>query len=194
VIAASITDAGAHQKIPMPKMKPAIIGLTIPVPEMKPVLESQIPDGNTAPVIVAVEIEKLVPVVKVAKATNQEFCLAQNIYFEARNQTVEGMEAVALVTLNRVASKSYPNTICKVVWQKKQFSWTHDGKSDTPRERLAWKIAKDVAASVLVNYDTTGYDFTGGAMWYHAKYVTPSWGKSLNQTATIGDHIFYVKG
>ena len=42
-------------------------------------------------------------------------CLALNIYFEARDQTVKGQMAVALVTINRVTSKRFPNTICKVV-------------------------------------------------------------------------------
>ncbi len=179
-IAVSISDAGAHQKsvqppLPMmPRMKPAVV---------------QIPDGNAA-ILVAVEVEDSTP----SLSDKQKYCLAQNIYFEARSETVQGMEAVALVTLNRVASKSYPSTICEVVWQRKQFSWTHDGKSDTPRERLAWKIAQTVAASVLANYGATDYDFTKGALWYHATYVSPTWHKALTQTAIIGAHIFYGKG
>ena len=44
-------------------------------------------------------------------------CLAQNIYFEARSEPVAGMLAVGHVVLNRVASKRFPNTICKVVRQ-----------------------------------------------------------------------------
>ena len=39
-------------------------------------------------------------------------CLAQNIYFEARDQTTKGQIAVALVTINRVESKRFPNSIC----------------------------------------------------------------------------------
>ena len=185
VIALTVTSADAHQKPVQPDLPM--------MPRMKP---AQIPDGNAAPMVVAVAIEKMFPVAvaKVAKPTNQEYCLAQNVYFEARSETVEGMTAVALVTLNRVASKSYPKTICEVVWQRKQFSWTHDGKSDTPFEKLAWKIAKDVAASVLANYDTTGYDFTDGALWYHATYAKPYWRTTYTQTATIGAHIFYAKG
>jgi len=54
-------------------------------------------------------------------------CLADNIYFEARNESVKGQVAVASVTKNRVKSKHYPNTICKVVWEHRQFSWTLDG-------------------------------------------------------------------
>ena len=42
-------------------------------------------------------------------------CLAQNIYFESRDQKLKGQLGVALVTINRVKSKRFPNTFCKVV-------------------------------------------------------------------------------
>ena len=44
-------------------------------------------------------------------------CLARNIYFEARGESIEGQEAVALVTLNRVMDENYPDTVCEVVHQ-----------------------------------------------------------------------------
>ena len=42
----------------------------------------------------------------------QVSCMADNIYFEARNQGTAGWSAVASVTLNRVKDKRYPNTVC----------------------------------------------------------------------------------
>ena len=47
----------------------------------------------------------------------QAKCLADNMYFEARNQGTAGIIAVSNVVLNRVKSKDYPNTICEVVRQ-----------------------------------------------------------------------------
>ena len=44
-------------------------------------------------------------------------CLALNIYHEARNQPFMGKLAVGFVTLNRVKSDNFPNTICEVVKQ-----------------------------------------------------------------------------
>src|SRR5210317_144981 len=67
-------------------------------------------------------------------AKDDMYCLQQNIYFEARNQSINGQIAVAWVTLHRVDDPRYPNTICEVVWQRKQFSWTHDGKSGKPNK------------------------------------------------------------
>ena len=75
--------------------------------------------------------------------SNEINCLALNLYFEARDQDKEGQIAVGLVTINRVLSKHYPNSICDVVWQQNknkkgnliaQFSWTLDGMHDSPLE------------------------------------------------------------
>ena len=82
-------------------------------------------------------------------------CLALNVYFEARSEPMIAQFAVAQVTMNRVASEKYPDNVCDVVWQKKQFSWTHDGKSDKPKEAKAWEVAQWVAKVVLEDEDRT---------------------------------------
>lgn len=116
-------------------------------------------------------------------------CLAKNIYFEANNQSYLGQQAVAFVTLNRVKSDLYPNNICDVVWQPKQFSWTIDGKLNTPRNMRKFSIAIAAAAYVYSNY---GYikDPTEGAIMYHTVYVRPWWHDYYTPTVIIGDHIF----
>ena len=57
-------------------------------------------------------------------SSKERDCLAANIYYEARGESVKAQKAVAHVTLNRVKSKQYPKTVCAVVLQNKQFSWT----------------------------------------------------------------------
>ena len=42
-------------------------------------------------------------------------CLAMNVYHEARNESLAGKVAVILVTVNRVADKRFPKSICEVV-------------------------------------------------------------------------------
>lgn len=129
-------------------------------------------------------------------------CLAQNIYFEANNQKQKGQIAVALVTLNRVMSSYYPNNICDVVWQKKQnpktkkmvaqFSWTMDGKPDTPTNKKQWERANRIAQAMLAERTLTSFhDFTHGSTHYHADYVSPFWTKHFTQTVALGDHKFY---
>lgn len=118
-------------------------------------------------------------------------CLSMNIFFEARNQSLAGQVAVAQITMNRVASPDYPDTVCGVVNQYKQFSWYWDGKSDVPQEKAAWDRAQMVAIGVLAgsgHADLMDVNITH----YHAVYVQPYWTKSMQLVAKIDDHIFYL--
>lgn len=116
-------------------------------------------------------------------------CLADNIYFEALIETEAGQIAVGNVTMNRVNSKHFPNTVCDVVWERKQFSWTHDGKSDVPKDKEGYKRVYKVAEMV---YDGTVSDITEGSTFYHADYVNPSWNKVMTRVGQIDTHIFYT--
>ena len=46
-------------------------------------------------------------------------CLAENVYYEARGESAAGQQAIAEVTLNRVASGQFPDTICAVVHEQR---------------------------------------------------------------------------
>jgi spore germination cell wall hydrolase CwlJ-like protein len=129
-------------------------------------------------------------------------CLAQNIYFEAGHEPHMGKVAVGLVTINRVKSPMYPDSICEVVWQVgkssktgksvAQFSWTRDGKPDRPRNMTAWGEALELARDMIGDADLNEYeDFTKGATHYHATYVKPYWRHKYERVAKIGLHIFY---
>ena len=54
------------------------------------------------------------------------FCLALNVYHEAKNQSLIGQIAVAQVTMNRVRDDRYPSTVCEVVKQGPTYSWKPD--------------------------------------------------------------------
>jgi len=62
--------------------------------------------------------------IQAAKLDQETHCLAQNVYHEARGESWHGKMAVALVTLNRTEHWRFPKTICKVVYQPGQFTWT----------------------------------------------------------------------
>ena len=71
----------------------------------------------------------------------QATCLAENVYFEARNQGTAGWSAVISVTLNRVKDKRFPNTICEVVKQgPTRESWKTRGKKVAENERKYFPI------------------------------------------------------
>lgn len=117
-------------------------------------------------------------------------CLALNVYWESRDQDLAGQVAVAQVTMNRVASPDYPNDVCGVVYENKQFSWYWDGKSDVPTEERAWDRAQMVAMGVLAgsgHAELMDVNITH----YHAVYVQPYWAPTMTLVARIDDHIFY---
>ncbi len=99
--------------------------------------------------------------------------------------------------MHRVKSRRYPNTICNVVWQRRQFSWTHDGRSDRPTDRRAWKRAQLIADFIVNKYWTlptqsrSAIDITNGALHYYAPgLANPYWAKVKIVTREIGGHVF----
>ena len=155
-------------------------------------------------------------IAKVPNSGHQQIvCLAENIYFEARAESMEGKAGVANVTRNRVNDARWPSTYCEVVqqgpvresWKTKknpdladedrvyyprkhrcQFSWYCDGKSDKPKDNMSWIVAQVVAYNTLYGYHK---DNTHGATHYHATYVNPWWRKHYDKTVAHGSHIFY---
>ena len=134
-------------------------------------------------------------------------CLAVNIYHEARGESKEGKLAVAFVTLNRVKSNAYPDTVCGVVYQghhkpswrdngmmvpirhRCQFSWYCDGKPDMVQDFKSYEKIIDLAIDVWYN---RYQDITDGSLFYHADYVEPHWARHMAKTVQIDNHIFYT--
>lgn len=134
-------------------------------------------------------------------------CLAKNIYFEARGENAMGQFAVAAVTLNRVESDKFPDSICGVVYQARmrpswkdpnklipsrhrcQFSWYCDGKPDEIDDLKAYEKAIQIA-----NISIKGAikDVTSGSLFYHNHNVDPHWNDEMLLTANIGKHKFYI--
>lgn len=133
------------------------------------------------------------------KAKQQVECLAQNIYFESGHESEEGQIAVGMVTMNRVKSGIFPDTICGVVKQKIQstcqFSWFCEGKFDvkslTHFNHSLYNSVRELAVYVYANHDKIE-DPSKGALFYHADYVHPHW-KNVTYLTQIGRHKFYDK-
>ena len=78
------------------------------------------------------------------------FCLAKNIFHEARGEPTIGKYAVAQITLNRVESLKYPNNICSVVLDRYQFSWANQKSQHWTRPQgQNWEESYRVALNVL---------------------------------------------
>jgi spore germination cell wall hydrolase CwlJ-like protein len=123
-------------------------------------------------------------------------CLATAIYFEARGEPVRGQIAVGQVIMNRVRSPMFPETICGVVYQGQmhpgcQFSFTCDGRTDTPHNDEQWSLAQSIAKKITAG--DLWLPEVGYSTYYHANYVSPAWVGEMSKIDKIGRHIFYKK-
>lgn len=117
--------------------------------------------------------------------------LALNMYHEARGEGPDGMLMVAEVTMNRVASTRYPNTICDVVYQRSQFSWVRTKRDHTPTDRELWTLSLSLAQDILdENIDLFN---TGATHFINPRRLTriPNWVSQYSYVGTIGNHDFY---
>ena len=142
----------------------------------------------------------------------QAYCLAENVYYESRNEDIQGQFAVASVTLNRTNDPRFPKTVCDVVkFQAKDyyskrlvcaFSWYCErdkrGKEIPVRNKDGtinqyvvdqFQVAAIVAIKVLSGEVE---DNTHGATHFHNPHTShPAWRKQLQRTVIIGNHTFY---
>lgn len=126
--------------------------------------------------------------------TSALLCLALNIYHEAGIDPIEGQMAVGFVTLNRAYKKE--KSLCDVVLEPKQFSWTNNALDSKGRIKkkfipygIAWTRAKQVSKLLL---SAKAKDFTYGATHYYADYINkPYWAYSMSYKGRWGTHHFY---
>lgn len=96
---------------------------------------------------------------------------------EARGESFEGQAAVAEVIYNRCINRG--QSVEQVIWADKQFAYPYGGE-----------ISQDTKEAVAAVFD---YEILslGGAEYFHADYVTPSWAEDFEEVCHIGGHIFY---
>jgi N-acetylmuramoyl-L-alanine amidase len=117
-------------------------------------------------------------------------CLTDNIYFEARHAdaTIDEWTAITKVVMNRIKIDRFPSTICEVVYDKYQFSWTKNAMSVTEYDR--YMLANMFVKDFLRNYKPDSRaNLTYDHYYAHAK-VKPKWASASFKTAVIGRHTF----
>jgi spore germination cell wall hydrolase CwlJ-like protein len=124
---------------------------------------------------------------KIPNSMHQEMiCLAENIYFEARAEGMDGKAAVANVTRNRVESEQFPNTYCGVVYQGPvRESWkTKKQKDLADSERVYYPIKNRCQFSwycdgekdmIWANYERTGKEIKLNADAWRASVDVAIW-------------------
>ena len=149
---------------------------------------------------------------------DETYCMAQNIYYEARGESLKGKQAVGNVVLNRVAHPKYPDTVCGVVYEARlwkgkvirdmcQFAWYCDGLKDDPQlfylaqprkgkviepNMRDWQTSMQVAIKLQ---ERKWYrDPTRGATHYYNHNIsTPSWSTVYPVTIVVENHTFLFR-
>lgn len=123
-------------------------------------------------------------------------CLQKNIFFEARNQEPIGMAMVGIVTLQRTKMPQYPSTICGVVYQRWQFSWTAEKKHDINMknaiEANAWRQSGEIARNLVKHANKLDVIYKDVA-YYHKTTIYPKWANTMQREFVLQDHVFYSK-
>ena len=114
--------------------------------------------------------------------TESEQCHVENIYHEARGEGWEGWALVKATAENRVDDSRWPSTVCGVVYQPKQFSWTINPNEVTDTD--SWnRIVAFVKEGSHSNFR--------GSTHYHTTSINPWWAKSYEYLGTVGHHKYY---
>lgn len=125
-------------------------------------------------------------VVAVTRPTDSVLCLAQTLFFEANTEPEDGQEAVAATVFNRMASHQYPSSLCGVVYQPFQFSWTMD--TDTWTRRPPSRFFAMARTFLQQRYVLQSLY---PATHFHRDDVSPKWADSLTYVGQFGAHKFY---
>jgi spore germination cell wall hydrolase CwlJ-like protein len=114
-------------------------------------------------------------------------CLAGAVYFESKGESLAGQLAVARVVLARTKSGRFPSSICGVVYQPSQFSFVR-GRA-MPRIDTGSQHWRNAVAISKIALDGSWKSPVEGALFFHARYVSPGW--KLKRIGTIDNHVFY---
>jgi spore germination cell wall hydrolase CwlJ-like protein len=117
------------------------------------------------------------------------------LYYEARGEGRQGQQAIAEVVFHRMNTGNYGHSICAVVYEGAghpgcQFTFTCNGELTRAKQEDAWRESERLAAQILTG-EVALHNATGGATNFHAVSVSPDWADGMNETAQIGNHIFY---
>lgn len=163
------------------------------------VAEPVLPTKPTQPSVYqpSVQIQTIKPEVSSFDAL-EIACGAFLIYGEARNQSLVGKRAVMEVGLNRRDNKYYPDTLCEVVFQPKQFSFANAGDPNRPKTFAAFLKGNDehTASARIIAYHAyyrPASERIVHGLHYHTNAVKPAWIGSMPKTGrtNIDDHIFH---
>lgn len=159
---------------------------------------------------------------KYSNYNKQKSCLIRNVFYEGPRY-FNGMEdksvykdynkiqllehivkeriKIVNVTMNRVESDLYPDSLCEVIYQYKQFSWTLQKDKKWANLKSKYRYNSTELANIedierLVDYAMRYQfeDITNGALYYHTHWVSPYWKSSKTHLVSSLWHKYYNNG
>lgn len=192
--AAALANAANDDLVMAPVAEPVELVPEVPVFISQAVVQplpAETPTSTRAPVLTeAGSLAELIGMVDTsALMTDEMRCLAGAVYFEARGEPLNGQLAVAQVIINRSEDRRFPRSYCGVVAQPGQFSFMRGRQMpQIPTGTAAWSRAVAIAE---IAHKGLWESEAGTAVFFHARYVRPSWSQSKTRLAQIDTHIFY---
>lgn len=167
-------DETETEVVPEETTQPSVDTTSTPVPETKP---TPIPETTTAPeTIPSPKPEPPVQGYAIPVTQSDIDMMAKLVYLEARGEPYNGQVAVAEVVINRVLSRSFPNTVYGVIYQRGQF---------TPAYSIPYTTATQTQYNAV--YDA----LNGNGVLNNHRVVYFAMGSSCGSYyTTIGHHVF----
>ena len=138
-----------------------------------------------APVSVAPSEHKVVKTETYKGSQRDRECLMRAMYFESIRSSKEGLLAVGTVVMNRVDSPKFPDTVCGVVGQRKQFA----PGVRTKKMRENTKLIANVADQVLAG---KRHPQVRRAKFFHQAGLSFPY-KNMHYVLEAGGNAFYEK-
>lgn len=124
-------------------------------------------------------------------------CLVESLFWEIRSGDEKAMQNVADVVYNRTQHDKFPDGVCAVVKQYRQFSyrnswnknknWSYTYENLTELEQKKLDTIKQIADNTL-RFGSKNQQI----LWYHTvELKKPSWTKGLKVAKQDNWHVFY---
>ena len=84
---------------------------------------------------------------------------------------------------NRARSGRFPNTLCGVVYQPRQFPFA---RNRAPENRTQWLRAIKIAAIAVRG---VWREIVPDALFFHSARISPGW--NLRRLGRVGNNVFY---
>jgi spore germination cell wall hydrolase CwlJ-like protein len=133
---------------------------------------------------------------------NETYCMAQNIYYEARGESLKGKQAVGNVVYEARLWNG------KVIRDMCQFAWYCDGLKDDPQlyykveprrgkviepNMRDWVTSMQVAIKLMERNMWYRDPTRGATHYYNHNISTPSWSTVYPVTIVVENHTFLFR-